>query len=116
MVQLLLLAYPFCLLLFSQSLQNGIVNGQAKSGRRTFYVNEFAVQIDGSKTDVDRIAKAHGFVNDGKVLKNYYAFTHLLLRKHSIRRAKNLHIALSREAQVWKFIWAVQGWGIRFYE
>ena len=31
------------------------------------YSNQWSVQIDGGKEEADRLAKKHGFVNEGKV-------------------------------------------------
>lgn len=64
------------------------------------YSNRWTVQIDGGINEADRLAQKHGFVNQGKIMDNYYSFEHHQVEKISHAGSAHLHKGLMSEANV----------------
>lgn len=77
------------------------ISSSSALGRKV-YTNQWAVRLDGvtSDVDADRIAAKYGFINNGRILHNYYSFTRPTLRKRSIRNARHLRYELAGDPQV----------------
>lgn len=72
-----------------------------KSPTRKLFTNQWAVRLDGfANEDADRLAAKYGFINNGRVLADYYLFTRPSLRKRSVRSARHFRFELSADPQV----------------
>uniref|UniRef100_A0A1A8S969 Furin (Paired basic amino acid cleaving enzyme) b n=3 Tax=Nothobranchius TaxID=28779 RepID=A0A1A8S969_9TELE len=69
------------------------------------YTNTWAVQINGGPQEADRIAREHGFINQGNVFGDYYHFRHHAVEKRALSGHKGMHIKLQKDSQV---LWAEQ--------
>lgn len=64
------------------------------------YSNRWTVQIDGDNSEADRLAHKHGFVNQGKVIDDYYSFQHEMVQKISKLPSTYLQKGLMSEPNV----------------
>ncbi|PIK61372.1 putative proprotein convertase subtilisin/kexin type 5 isoform X1 [Apostichopus japonicus] len=87
-----LLLLPLFSLLLAKSLALG--------GDKIF-TNEYAVYIPNGKETADKLAKSHGFSNEGQIadLENYFLFTHNGISKRSTSSA-DVHARLLKENEV----------------
>ncbi|XP_043980666.1 furin (paired basic amino acid cleaving enzyme) b [Gambusia affinis] len=69
------------------------------------FTNTWAVQINGGPGEADRIAREHGFINQGNVFGDYYHFRHHAVEKRALSGHTGMHIRLRKEPQV---LWAEQ--------
>uniref|UniRef100_A0A3B3VKQ9 Furin (paired basic amino acid cleaving enzyme) b n=1 Tax=Poecilia latipinna TaxID=48699 RepID=A0A3B3VKQ9_9TELE len=69
------------------------------------FTNTWAVQINGGPGEADRIAREHGFINQGNVFGDYYHFRHHAVEKRALSGHTGMHIRLQKEPQV---LWAEQ--------
>uniref|UniRef100_A0A8C6MHF3 Furin (paired basic amino acid cleaving enzyme) b n=1 Tax=Nothobranchius furzeri TaxID=105023 RepID=A0A8C6MHF3_NOTFU len=69
------------------------------------YTNTWAVQINGGPQEADRIAREHGFINQGNVFGDYYHFRHHAVERRALSGHKGMHIKLQKDSQV---LWAEQ--------
>uniref|UniRef100_A0A3Q2U964 Furin (paired basic amino acid cleaving enzyme) b n=1 Tax=Fundulus heteroclitus TaxID=8078 RepID=A0A3Q2U964_FUNHE len=69
------------------------------------FTNTWAVQINGGPGQADRIAREHGFINQGNVFGDYYHFRHHAVEKRALSGHKGMNIRLQKEPQV---LWAQQ--------
>ncbi|KAM4553978.1 furin (paired basic amino acid cleaving enzyme) b isoform 1-T2 [Fundulus diaphanus] len=69
------------------------------------FTNTWAVQINGGPGEADRIAREHGFINQGNVFGDYYHFRHHAVEKRALSDHKGMNIRLQKEPQV---LWAQQ--------
>uniref|UniRef100_A0A3B3YGB6 Peptidase S8 pro-domain domain-containing protein n=1 Tax=Poecilia mexicana TaxID=48701 RepID=A0A3B3YGB6_9TELE len=64
------------------------------------FTNTWAVQINGGPGEADRIAREHGFINQGNVFGDYYHFRHHAVEKRALSGHTGMHIRLQKEPQV----------------
>uniref|UniRef100_A0A8C6MH77 Furin (paired basic amino acid cleaving enzyme) b n=1 Tax=Nothobranchius furzeri TaxID=105023 RepID=A0A8C6MH77_NOTFU len=64
------------------------------------YTNTWAVQINGGPQEADRIAREHGFINQGNVFGDYYHFRHHAVERRALSGHKGMHIKLQKDSQV----------------
>ncbi|XP_053573693.1 furin [Bombina bombina] len=64
------------------------------------YTNKWAVHIPGGMSEADRIARKHGFINQGLIFDDYYQFYHRAVVKRSPTPHGSRHVLLSKEPQV----------------
>uniref|UniRef100_A0A3B5QDV7 Furin (paired basic amino acid cleaving enzyme) b n=1 Tax=Xiphophorus maculatus TaxID=8083 RepID=A0A3B5QDV7_XIPMA len=69
------------------------------------FTNTWAVQINGGPGEADRIAREHGFINQGNVFGDYYHFRHHAVEKRALSGHTGMHIRLQKEPQV---LWVEQ--------
>ncbi|XP_044177630.1 proprotein convertase subtilisin/kexin type 4-like isoform X4 [Acropora millepora] len=64
------------------------------------YSNRWTVQINGDVDEAERLAVKHGFVNQGKIIDNYYSFQHQKVAGISSVPSAHLHYSLLFETNV----------------
>ncbi|XP_074174248.1 furin isoform X3 [Rhinolophus sinicus] len=68
-------------------------------GQKVF-TNTWAVHIPGGPAVADRVARKHGFLNQGQIFGDYYHFWHRAVTKRSLSPHRLRHSRLQREPQV----------------
>lgn len=68
-------------------------------GQKVF-TNTWAVHISGGPAVADRLARKHGFLNQGQIFGDYYHFWHRAVTKRSLSPHRLQHSRLQREPQV----------------
>ncbi|XP_014405077.1 PREDICTED: furin [Myotis brandtii] len=64
------------------------------------FTNTWAVHISGGPAVADRLARKHGFLNQGQIFGDYYHFWHRAVTKRSLSPHRLRHSRLQREPQV----------------
>lgn len=64
------------------------------------FTNTWAVHISGGPAEADRLARKHGFLNQGQIFGDYYHFWHRAVTKRSLSPHRLRHSRLQREPQV----------------
>nr|KAF6399209.1 furin, paired basic amino acid cleaving enzyme [Molossus molossus] len=64
------------------------------------FTNTWAVHIPGGPAVADRLARKHGFLNQGQIFGDYYHFWHRAVTKRSLSPHRLRHSRLQREPQV----------------
>ncbi|XP_057209508.1 furin (paired basic amino acid cleaving enzyme) a [Triplophysa rosa] len=82
-----------------------VTSGPRPSIGQKVFINTWAVHIAGGEQEADRIAKTHGFVNQGNIFGDYYHFQHHAVEKRSLSEHSETHDRLQSEPQV---LWAEQ--------
>uniref|UniRef100_H2YDV2 Peptidase S8/S53 domain-containing protein n=1 Tax=Ciona savignyi TaxID=51511 RepID=H2YDV2_CIOSA len=77
------------------------------NARNDFYLNEWAVEIQGGNDAAEQVASTHGFINHGLIMEgeDFYRFSHPKLRKRSLESSYDHNANLMSHEKV---LWAEQ--------